>query len=156
MWLSNLSHVNIVLGTNMEKWLQKSRHVSAELRKSVPIALNLLQMDTQAGRVPYFQRYICIHSNNTPLIYAKTVMDQASHEHFFAQLKDLKDQFIGETMLYNDPLIKRSGFEYQVSSTPEGCYQTWARRSTFTKHQYKILLLEWFMPAMEQYPCSNP
>lgn len=64
------------------------------------------------------------------------------------QLNNLGNQPIGETLLYNNPDVSRSDFEYvKLSKNNEYLpnFSGWARRSIFTIDQNSLLITELFL-----------
>jgi len=89
-------------------------------------------------------RQVQLVSDNTPLIFARTVIPNLSLQNPWWRIKHLGQQPLGE-VLFNQPSLQRSRFEF--------CHTTWfdhtpklfARRCQFSQTHSPLLLTEVFL-----------
>jgi chorismate--pyruvate lyase len=111
-----------------------------------------------------FVRQVFLQDDYTPLTYGRVVVAPVTYDHHFAEFQSLGNLPIGETLLYNNPDVLRSAFEYalieassdlgslvyqhlgQASNTP-----LWGRRSVFKIKSEPLLVTEVFLPALPDY-----
>lgn len=118
--------------------------VSQQFSTVMPEESSKLGLDETA--LPFI-REVILEGDGVPLTYGRVIIAPQTYHNHFAAFKDLGAQPIGETLLYNNPESTRSCFEY--AKTEDGL---WARRSLFTLRQDPLLVTEFFLPSLPDYP----
>jgi len=85
-------------------------------------------------------REVCLHGNNTPWVYARSILPAKSLDRSLRHLKRLGTRPLG-ALLFRDPHMQRSPIE--VTCVQQG----WGRRSVFYLHQQPLLVSEVFLPT---------
>ncbi|MCD9015965.1 chorismate lyase [Parachryseolinea silvisoli] len=107
-----------------------------------------------------------------PLVYARVTMPETTYRACQEELDTLGNRPIGETLLYNNPHVTRSGFEVKrVTGNDELLFdvlvhshffkaevekssripELWARRSIFHMHGHPLLITEVFLCNIPDY-----
>ena len=109
-------------------------------------------------------RWVVINGDDEPWCFAKVLVPESTYKKFKSEFDELKDNLLGQSILYQHPNMKRSGFEFaqlksgsalfaQLQSMSKGAYlaQTLcARRSVFHLDEYPLLLEEIFLPMIPE------
>ena len=160
--------------THMVKWL-KTQVLSKALRKIVP---NLgLEVVSQATGKPHADeakklmlqstdalpliRQVNIGAPNSTCLYCRVVVPSTLYQQEKQTFDTLGNRFMGETLLYNQPNVHRSQFEYAVLTRQHVLYQEalkhsqsllpqfptelYARRSIFYLPVLPLLITEVFV-----------
>lgn len=119
-----------------------------------------------------YVRETCLGGEGDPLVYARVTMPYRTYLSKREALETLGSRPIGETLLYHDGEIKRSPFEikkitqddellfdslvhqhfFQVVIERKSAFpELWARRSTFTFGDHKMLITEVFLANIPAY-----
>lgn len=108
-------------------------------------------------------RQVFLTGNDVPLVYGRVTIPVQTLEHQFPSFEELKQQPIGETLLFNRSDMRRSPFEYAClhRSDPLFCFEPnelvtqtewlWGRRSQFYLANDPLMITEIFLPAIEQF-----
>jgi chorismate-pyruvate lyase len=126
--------------STMANWLN-TQILSQALRKKVPhISLELLQQGIcrphpdeatklELGDSPDMPlvRQVTIGSPNCRYLYCRVVVPPQLYYQEQATFDTLGSRFIGETLLYNQPNVHRSKFEYALLNAEHTLYQEAAR-----------------------------
>jgi chorismate lyase len=106
-------------------------------------------------------REVIIASGENPWMFARTVIPQATLTGREQLLARLKSRALG-TMLFNNPKVWRSEFEFAVIKKTDKEFakiwqqcslhaaELWARRSLFYLPEKKLLLTEVFFPTLRE------
>lgn len=158
---------------HMLDWL-KTQILSKALRKMVPnLALNVVQQALGQPHLDEAEKLKLNHPQDLPLIrqvnigtpnatnlYCRVVVPPKLYEQEQHTFDTLGTRFIGETLLYNQPGVHRSGFEYAVLDLNHILYQEalrfsrlsaplnpilYARRSLFHLPILPLLITEVFV-----------
>ena len=159
-------------------WLTGSQILSAELSK-VYATLSLKVLSEGAEVIleaeqaallkltpvqeSYYVRSVFLIGNNTPVIFARTVIPEKTYQQYAENFATLGNQFIGLRLLHNKENVIRNDFEYAVVKTQNPLYQKalcfgaqnqaptlWARRSVFWMEGLPLLITELFLSALHQ------
>ncbi len=109
---------------------------------------------------------------NHPFVYARVTMPESTYLMYKAELDNLGNRPIGETLLYSNPTTTRSDFEIKrITQDDELLFdelvhtnfykaviernarvpELWARRSVFTLHGHPLLITEVFLSDIPDY-----
>lgn len=114
-------------------------------------------------------RQIYIIGDNLPFSYAKVVVPIETYQKFQSDFDNLKDNLLGEKLLYTRDDLTRSPFEYACIMQGSPLYNDavdilpinkqpaylWARRSVFNMSIYPLLVTEVFLPDMPKYATAD-
>lgn len=107
-----------------------------------------------------YLREVFLLAGGKPWIYARVSISTACPL-FLDQLDALGDHPIGVNLLYNDPAMNRSTFQFRFyknfalgKSQDHSSFtgqSVWARRSIFTDQKTQLLVSEYFSPTILSY-----
>lgn len=158
--------------TVMFDWLTKPYILSEAIKRVSRSAINvqlLKQQETELdaeeaaiiSRTRAVLREVFLVANNMPWVYARVIIPTDMPEPYYQKLLGLGEKPIGVSLLYNDPEITRSGFQYKLLEqfcTGEAAghiafagKNVWARRSVFTMANTPLLISEFFAPNIPAY-----
>ncbi len=113
-----------------------------------------------SSTIPFVRQVFLIGDNQQPLTYGRVIIPPATYDAHFQDFEKLGGKLIGETLLYHNPDVVRSGFEYAcLDKADPRCafvYQQlptlphdplWARRS--------VLVTELFLPFLPAFIPGN-
>jgi chorismate--pyruvate lyase len=174
IWHPNQESIIPPPNPNMANWLN-TQILSQALKKRVPhISLALIQQGIAqphsdeatklelAEAEPFpFVRQVTIGSPNCRYLYCRVVVPPKLYYQEQTTFDTLGSRFIGETLLYNQPNVHRSKFEYALLNTDHTLYQEaalytqinstsinpklYARRSLFYLPVLPLLITEVFV-----------
>lgn len=114
--------------------------------------------------IPFVREVLLIGDNHLPLTYGRVVITPQTYQVYFQDFESLGNKPIGETLLYNNPDAKRSGFEFSCFQSDDPLCQNifahlpqvvaqdlWARRSVFNIKGNQLLVTELFLPTLPAY-----
>lgn len=104
------------------------------------------KLDLEATALPFI-REVILEGDGVPLTYGRVIIAPITYQNHFTAFNDLGAQPMGEKLLYNNPESTRGEFEY--AKTEDGL---WARRSVFTLRRDPLLVTEFFLPSLPDYP----
>ncbi|MCS5708673.1 chorismate lyase [Candidatus Berkiella cookevillensis] len=109
----------------------------------------------------YYVRSVFLIGNDTPVIFARTVIPEKTYQQYAENFASLGNQFIGLRLLHNKENVVRSAFEYAAVKAQNPLYQEavrfgaenqapilWARRSVFWMGGLPLLITELFLSAL--------
>ncbi len=156
-WLSNAYILSKHLKANCQQWsLQRLSESMQPLNQANQTRLNTT--DKQA-----WQREIHHCEQGKPIIFAQLIVPQSTYQALEQELGDLQENPIGETLLYHNPEVWRSHFEYKKITRDDIDFahafddlsipsnSLWARRSVFYWRGLPLLITEVFSDAMPTY-----
>ena len=170
-WEANLSTLKIPEA--LSEWIQCTTSITDRAKKYAGhIEIELLNhewtLKTFEETYPYvikteplFLREIYMRCDDVPWWYARTLIPKTTYHLRQSRLDALGACPLGD-LLYHDPLIVRTPFEYSAlsPSTPEykqalshlplcsGIDLLWARRSIFWIEKKPLFLMEVFLPTL--------
>lgn len=178
-WQRSTLSLDVTPSENLTNWLAKPYILSSALRRvCTKVSLTLisekeeppfadevtcLEKSLDQKVTTAFVRKILLFCDETPVIFARTVVPPATFAQFKQQLEKLGGAFIGETLLYGNEDIIRQPFEFSCFNQQHpmrieakicvptlNTAQLWARRSTFSLLQNPLLITECYLPALDQ------
>lgn len=141
----------------LQPWLTQAYILTQHLKACGEWRLQVLsqQWDDQGET---WQRSVLHLVDGQPKVFATVSMPKATYQKLSAQLGDLQDKPIGETLLYHNDAVRRSPFTYKKITEsdkpvlPPELPATWARRSTFYWQGAPLTITEYFVEAMPSFP----
>jgi chorismate-pyruvate lyase len=126
--------------SNMANWLN-TQILSQALRKKIPhISLELIQQSIAQPHPDEAKKLALVEPDNFPLVrqvtigspncrylYCRVVVPPQLYYQEQTTFDTLGSRFIGETLLYNQPNVHRSKFEYALLNAEHTLYQEAAR-----------------------------
>lgn len=108
------------------------------------------------------QREVLLCDGDTPLVFASSVLPEASLVNQYAELRELGSRPLGH-WLFAEPVLKRALMYYaELPSTlslfahaPEALKSTstfWGRQTLFTGTLHPLVVSEFFLPTLQTYP----
>lgn len=179
-WSTQLIQQSPPPSAALMKWLTKPQRLSLALKKSCS-AVSLQVLSERFDLFPYldetpifkhisceateyYVREVFLLCDLKPVVFAKTIMPLDTYQYYKTRLKNLGNQFIGESLLYCTPNVIRQPFEFsklnemhplikQLSSwIPKTADQElWARRSLFYINGLPMLITEVFLSEIQNY-----
>ncbi len=125
----------------------------------------LKRLNLQSDATTFVRQVLLMGDANQALTYGRVVIPLKTYQAHFQDFEKLGSQLIGETLLYNNPDVLRSGFEYRYFDAHEPLWNyiyrhlpqgtpkqnLWARRSVFSIKESPILISELFLPSLPAY-----
>ncbi|MBS0286627.1 MAG: chorismate lyase [Proteobacteria bacterium] len=175
-WTTDLTKLN-PLG-QQSAWLTKPYILSKALKRvSNTLTVKVLDarfthafddeypiLHLQKNDIPFVRQVLLVGDNNIPLTYGRVVITPQTYKAHFQDFENLGTKPIGETLLYNNPEAKRSGFEFSCFESNDPLCQNifahlpqftaqdlWARRSVFNIKGNPLLVTELFLPSLPAY-----
>ncbi len=113
--------------------------------------------------LPFVRQVFLVGENQVPLTYGRVVIPKQTYQAHFGDFEKLGSKLLGESLLYNNPDVIRSEFEFaclendprqifvleQLPDLPQ--QPLWARRSVFSIKQHPLLVTELFLPYLPAY-----
>ncbi|WP_020559985.1 chorismate--pyruvate lyase family protein [Thiofilum flexile] len=111
------------------------------------------------------QREVLLCDGDTPLVFASSVLPEAALVDHYAELRELGARPLGH-WIFAEPVLKRALMYYaelpselaffanippMAKSTP----QLWGRQTLFTGALHPLVVSEFFLPALINYPQPN-
>lgn len=169
-----------VLEKNLYNWLVLPNNLTETIKKTgAEFSLTLL---SQSFDNPYSEendilayysvdasysliRRVFLNANNKNMVFSRVIVPEKTYLNYRDELSKLGNSSIGNTLLYIDNEIERKEFEYKLvdcndevsqelknlnHTTIKGFYG--ARRSVFILKKGSILISEFFLDALPEYP----
>lgn len=148
---------------NLQNWLTKPYILSQALKRSfgaisvevvsqafgeaLPDEIALLEIPTNEQA---FIRQVYLVAGGQRRTYGRVVIPLRTYQYYEEKFEGLENKPLGETLLYNNPDVTRSEFEFSFVYllSEEG---HWARRSVFWLKEYPLLVTELFLPGLPEY-----
>lgn len=96
-------------------------------------------------------REVILYGNNTPWVFARSILPEKSLACSLRHLKHLGNKPLG-AVLFNDPHMRRSVIEiarFEARDLPAGISShAWGRRSVFYLRKQPLLVSEVFLPGL--------
>lgn len=114
-----------------------------------------------------FARTVCLSVNHQPCVIARSVVSQVSMRRAWQQMRRQGNRPLGER-LWTNPRVKRSALQFTVLQNKHRLHQVlkehWpplpssipARRAVFRLKQQPLLVMEVFLPHVQELPCPLP
>lgn len=116
-------------------------------------------------QLPFVRQVFLIDESERPLTYGRVIIPKATYEAHFKDFDKLGSNLLGETLLYRNPDVTRSQFEFaclnendpRCAFVYEHIHQEiarqplWARRSIFYIKSLPLLVSELFLPFLPAY-----
>lgn len=179
-WMKDPNWVRQHASKNLASWLIDVYHLSRNLKQgcavfSIDVICEqfesgledeqpLLQQSPQA--LPWV-RQVYLKRNGQPYCYGRVVVPYDTFIFHQSQLTQLSKHSVGEQLLYRDPNILRSPFEFAYvpcndprciqamqTSDPQSIEALWARRSSFQLKGGPLMVTELFLPNMSALPLA--
>lgn len=181
--LSEINHE--IIPHQVREWLTKPYVLTQALKRVCSdFCVKVKQEDVKPLQADEIAALGCYHNPNgyiretylgsrdNALVYARVTMPQSTYEFKRKDFENLGNRPIGESLLYNDPSVTRSGFEINRitlndellfdSEVHESFYKAmieksarlpelWARRSIFRLSGYPLLITEVFLANIPEY-----
>lgn len=118
----------------------------------------------------HIRQVVIADEKNKPWCYARVVIPIETYQAYLQQFAGLGAQFIGDTLLYNNPQVKRSAFDYacldddslyakayrEITAQPHDLLKKWpGRRSVFMWQDKPLLITEFLLPYLAQIPYTT-
>lgn len=162
-WVSELNKLSDQPDVNTAKWLTKPYVLSAMMKKCFStFSLSILshRFDTPSvddknklaldPTEQPFIREVELLGDGVPMTYGRVTIPLATYQRYQSLFETLDNQPMGEKILYNNPNVTRSSFEYAYLT--EKAY--WGRRSIFFMGDAPLLVTEGFYATLPEYPTS--
>lgn len=144
---------------NILAWLTKPHCVSEKLRPHCQtLSLSIISWQEEIPlpeenqrlglpeRAAAMVRQVTLQGDGVPWTQGRLVVPLSTYHHAKEKFDTLGNRLLGETLLYPDANITRSGFEFAEIAPAH-----FARRSVFWMEQHPLLLTEIFLPAIPDY-----
>lgn len=177
-WVNAVHELTVQPSPNILNWLVKPYVLSQALRQvCTALTVNVL---SQQRVSPFFDehtklnltdndlplvREVLLEGDGIPFTYGRVVVPTSTYQTYFKDFDTLGSQPIGEKLLYNNPNSRRGAFEYAIMEVGSPAslslflnlnkisQQTlWGRRSVFTLGHSPLLVSEFFLPTLPEYP----
>lgn len=114
-----------------------------------------------------FARTVCLSVNHQPCVIARSVVSQTSMRRAWQQMRRQGNRPLGER-LWTNPSVKRSALQFTVLHNKHRLHQVlkkhWpplpasipARRAVFRLKQQPLLVMEVFLPHVQELQCPLP
>ncbi|MFI4937321.1 MAG: chorismate--pyruvate lyase family protein [Candidatus Berkiellales bacterium] len=176
-WVADPLTLSPLPSTNINAWLTKPKILSQALRHFCQqLTLKLIAqefglafedeyaiLNLQPEALPLVRR-IFLLGDDIPWTYGRVVVPAVTYEHHLAQFASLGANFLGEKLLYNNPDVQRSRFEYIALDESHPLFEQvnkdlatplsaplYGRRSVFTIKEDPLLVTEVFLPHLPEY-----
>ena len=176
-WSSSLPS-NSEIPSLFKTWLTRSPQLSTVFKKLCQhLSLQKLQQAWQAcfndeastlalnSAYDCLVREIFLLGDNTAWSFGRVVIPRQTYNHWPNEFDNLDNQPIGESLLYNNPVVTRSAFSYLMLTARDPLFHNvtqplnlivdslWARRSIFHIAPNKPLLItDVLLPNIPPYP----
>lgn len=171
-WSTNIADISTDLSPIVIDWMLKPYNLSEALSRvcthlSVQILFQGIDhyRDDEArvlrveDEINCYVRQVFLRGDGVPLCFARIVASMQTYYQYEAQFSELNDQFLGNVLLYHNPMTRRDAFEYaQLSSSHpyrqylENRHPLGARRSVFYMDgQFPLLVSEIFLESIPEY-----
>jgi chorismate--pyruvate lyase len=112
-----------------------------------------------------FVRQVFLNGDGIPWSYGRVIIPSQTFERHFPAFEALGSKLIGETLLYDNPLVKRDPFEYTYLNSIHPLFQEiyqnlsnevpretlYGRRSVFYIQGDPLLVSEFLLPSLPLY-----
>lgn len=162
-WVSDVSEIAYQPTANIQLWLTKPYILSHSLKRVCKV-FNLKVLSQCFVDAPFddkikldltdlaFVREVQLLGDGLPLTYGRVTIPHKTYHRHLDLFGTLDDQPIGEKILYNNPDVQRSAFEYAFL-TEKGC---WGRRSLFFIQGDPLLVTELMEHTLPAYIPEHP
>lgn len=152
--------------SHLRPWLTQAYILTQHLKACGNWQLKRLREGHEADGAWTREIYHCLEG--VPVVYARVEVPAATYEVMSRQLGSLQDKPIGETLLYHNKCVKRSGFRYACLEDDKASLKhlkddnvrdriTFARQSTFYWQGHPLTITEYFINEMPAFPkLKNP
>lgn len=125
-------------------------------------------MSQALGLLPHasvLQREVLLCDGDTPLVFASSILPEAALVDHYAELRELGARPLGH-WIFAEPVLKRALMYYAelpselafFANIPQAVKNTstlWGRQTLFTGALYPLIVSEFFLPALLNYPQPN-
>ncbi|MDF1653579.1 MAG: chorismate lyase [Coxiellaceae bacterium] len=168
-WHQKINHLSPAPSSNQQAWLTRPYILTEALEKHCEkLSMQLLSMqfdtaypdeiDCLNQAEPYMIRRVAFFGDEQPWTFARVVIPQATYLNQQAAFDALVNKPMGVNMLYNNPDVTRSTFEFCAVSTDYDASLLplnnnkagviFARRSVFYIKKLPLLITEFFSPLL--------
>ena len=162
-WVPNASELDPQPPVYLHDWLTKPYVVSEALRKHYQLLT--VKVISQSWEADLWIREVFLQGDGNSLTYGQVRVPRATFIANQAKFESLGSRCIGETLLYGQKDVTRSGFEFTVIdksmplfarvskhfSSSHATDYFWARQSIFTLIDSPLTVLEIFLPTLKPY-----
>lgn len=146
----------------LQLWLTEPAILTMHLRRCGGWRLAVVQ-HWQVQANGDWQRQIVHQVNDQPVVFAQVHVPEATYHKYTAELGNLQQQPLGETLLYHNPAVKRGPFEFAALQAGDALYEQacaqglprvatlWARRSVFDWQGAPLTVTEVFSPEIPAF-----
>lgn len=177
-WFKNIDQMKQKPADPIHDWLTKPYILSRALKrvcqtlevkvivqqfeKAFDDECTLLNIDSNQ---PAFVRQVFLYGDGIAFTYGRVVIPPKTYNAHFSEFASLGTNLIGETLLYSNPDVSRSPFEYVhihrfhplekmiFNELPRRTahQDLWGRRSVFSFHDSPLLVMELLLPTLPEY-----
>lgn len=168
---------------NIHDWLVKPNNLTETIKKTgATFSLELLSqsLDTPfADEINTFSNYsietsvalirkVFIKANAQVVIFARVIVPEQTYLNYQDAFNNLGNAAIGNTLLYHNPDVTRTNFEYKALDCEDDTFQElkilhpisateklWARQSVFIMPKGRLLIKEVFLNTLPLYPSAD-
>lgn len=185
VWVKNIDSLGLCPSDPFLSWLTKPYILSHSLKllcKS--LSVELLHQKFEAARAdetlclqltqcdPFpMVRQVFLKGDAVPWVYARVVIPFETYQAYRVQFENLHSRLLGETLLYDNPKVTRSEFEFGLLASQDPLHFTLhnalisrnislskvalkARRSLFFIIKCPLLVEEYFLPTLPPFPVT--
>lgn len=159
MWVRTAEELGLQPDDNLYRWLVEPYSLSKVLKQLCKELSVQVISQSLAPASDEEQKLLNIKENNslirevylcgdgTPWTMGRVVAPFATYQNHKQDLDNLGNNLLGETLLYIDPSLKRSPFEFTQRSD-----LLFSRRSVFTLKSQALLVTESYLNDLPTYP----
>jgi chorismate lyase len=177
IWFDNLNSVIPKPDSNVYDWMIKPYILSKSLKKCCHnLKVKVLSqthseiynsesslLKVSAG-LKSFTRQVFLLGDGSPLTFGRVIVPPSTYKNHFTDFDNLGGNLLGETMLYNNPKVKRGNFKYSVINNSNLLFveiskyillknlNLWCRCSLFYYDEDPLLVTEVFLPKLPLFP----
>ncbi len=168
LWHRDINNVIPAPSDNIKQWLTQPYILTEAMERHCDnLSMALLSMtfdqafedeiDKLNQDGPYMIRRVAFYGDKQPWTYGRVIIPNTTYLSQQSAFDNLVNKPMGVNLLYNNPDVTRSDFEYSHITSPQDAaledFDTpiYARRSIFTWSQHPLLIIEYFNDSLPAY-----
>ncbi len=150
---TNIENIDQKVSIEIRSWLLEKGPITHRIKlteefklqiicdeeKEVPESeLKFLKFDSKRNRL----REVLLHGNNTPRVFARSVIPNETIEYGFKKLGELGSKPLGD-ILFNKDIFKKELMQYASFKINQNIF--WGRKARYTVKSYPFSVMEVFL-----------
>ena len=150
---TNIENIDRKVSTEVRSWLLEKGPITQRIKLTEEFKLQIIcdeETEVPDSELKFLKfksknnrlREVLLHGNNTPRVYARSVIPNETIENGFRKLGELGDKPLGD-ILFNKEIFKKELMQYASFKINQNIF--WGRKARYSVKNYPFSVMEVFL-----------